>query len=142
MLFVEQERRLSRRMRQPAAQCYSHPKDWLIAERVPASTALGVHYTRSRELRDTQQRAGYQLTGDELEPQLRAALICADDAGDAGVKRPWSSASLNQGNAPAFEHQLPEVGVGRWVDQSGLGRAGRGRVDEEQVCDDPGYESD
>ncbi|KAJ7861823.1 hypothetical protein B0H14DRAFT_3134429 [Mycena olivaceomarginata] len=28
--------------------------------------------------------------------------------------------------------------VGRWVDQRGLGRAGRGGVDEEQVCDDPG----
>ncbi|KAJ7801444.1 hypothetical protein B0H14DRAFT_2615301 [Mycena olivaceomarginata] len=28
--------------------------------------------------------------------------------------------------------------VGRWVDQRGLGRAGRGGVDEEQMCDDPG----
>jgi hypothetical protein len=87
----------------------------LIAERVPASTALGVHYTRSRELRDTQQRAGYQLTGDELEPQLRAALICADDAGDAGgVKRPWSSASLNQGNA-CTDWTPPPVGALSWA---------------------------
>ncbi|KAJ7331457.1 hypothetical protein DFH08DRAFT_814763 [Mycena albidolilacea] len=31
-----------------------------------------------------------------------------------------------------------EVWVGRWVDQSGLGHAGRDRVDEEQMCDDPG----
>ncbi|KAF8191089.1 hypothetical protein K438DRAFT_1763001 [Mycena galopus ATCC 62051] len=77
-------------------------------------TALGVHYTRSRELRDTQQRAGYQLTGDELEPQLRAALICADDAGDAGVKRPWSSASLNQGSART-DWTPPPVGALSWA---------------------------
>jgi hypothetical protein len=31
-----------------------------------------------------------------------------------------------------------KVWVGRWVDQSGLGRAGRDQVDEEQMCDDAG----
>jgi hypothetical protein len=36
------------------------------------------------------------------------------------------------------ERAAVEVWVGRWVDQSGLGRAGRDQVDEEQMYDDPG----
>jgi hypothetical protein len=73
-------------------------------------------------------------TGDT--GQLRICEVDVTIA--AGVRSRWHGGCEGVDTWSIISECNVEDEVGRWVDQSGLGHAGRDGVDKEQMGDDPG----